>query len=103
MTAKARKVLTDASDVGKQTYRKAKKVKKDKDLSGKAADKDRQTRQTAENVKTASSNLDKKITTGVNKGKSVRDVTKSTFRVKDDGTTMGGFNAGGLMKRNRIK
>jgi len=107
MTAKARKVLTDASDVGKQTYRKAKKVKKDKDLSGKAADKDRQTRQTAENVKTASSNLDKKITTGVNKGKSVRDVTKSTFKAttnKDGKTTYtGGFNAGGLMKRNRIK
>ena len=104
MTAKARKDLTDASDVGADmTYTKAKKVKKDKDLSGEAQEKDRQERQTKENIETASSNLDNKITSGVNKGKTVREITGSSFRVKDDGTTMGGFNKGGLMAKKKKK
>jgi hypothetical protein len=107
ITAKQRKNLSDKTSVGNTTFNRSKKVKKNKDLSGKAADKDRQERQKQENIKTSSSNLDKKITSGPNQGKSVREVTGSSFKSKTDKdgktTYSGGFNAGGLMKRNKIK
>ena len=77
---------------------KARSSKKDKDRSNKAAAVAKKKTQKA--ISKASKNLDKSTKGGTS---TVRKDAGITFKEKKGGGYTGGFNQGGLMKRNQIK
>tara|TARA_R110001632_G_scaffold25017_4_gene69135 strand:+ start:1814 stop:4240 length:2427 start_codon:yes stop_codon:yes gene_type:complete len=94
--------VTTSSNENMPLFDKAKKLTQsdaDKDPS-----KTLQQQQTTENINVSSGNLAKVIETGENKGKTVGEVTGSSFRAADNerGFT-GGFNKGGLMSPKKKK